>query len=81
MEERREAKELLQFERHEKAANRAAMTQMIASAVGGYLGSQEKDKKKGRRIRRKGAAGRNVLEWGQRGTVVTVVVIVIVNNE
>ena len=46
IEERREAKEQLHFEQKEKAADRAALIQMIVSAVGGYFGAQEKGKRK-----------------------------------
>ena len=40
-------------ERREKAADRAHLTQMVASAVGGYFGSQEKERKRKRKSRAK----------------------------
>ena len=46
IEESREAEEQLQFKRQEKVVDRAALIQMIALDVGGYLGAQEKGKRK-----------------------------------
>ena len=59
IEERRVTKEQLKFDREkiaeervDKVTERAALTKMIASAIGGYFGVQEKGKRKRKRKRK-----------------------------
>ena len=60
IEERKEAKEQIWNEHEEKAADRAALTTMIASAMGGYFGVQEKNKRKRKTKNDKGCGAKRI---------------------
>ena len=67
IEERRVTKEQLKFDREkiaeervDKVTERAALTKMIASAIGGYFGVQENEKRKRKTKNQKGRSTKRV---------------------